>query len=364
MKVLCLLSNLLGNKVLSAHYRGAIERIPGLEVEYLYLSPEDYGAYPVPPLLRKSNIVESLYVAGRKFKDVDCSPYDVVVVGCFEILWAIRKQLKAAPVVTFLDTTPIAARRMLTNRIGTAQARLKGAVYNAAYSAVFGPIFRKVALFLPTSPWCGRSLTNDFRVEAKRVRPVYPALDLSFWNREGKVENTDGPVKLLFVGNDFKRKGGLQLLNIYTRLAGKASLTIISNDPCMKELQLPEGVVHLSNIPHDKMPEHFKEADLFVFPTRHDQLPLVTTEAMACGLAVLTNDVGALSDFVVTDTNGVLFRADSTEDEWVKAVGELADDREKLARMGRKARQTAEKNFAREDFLAAVERALKDAKSL
>lgn len=364
MKVLCLLSNLLGNKVLSAHYRSAIERIPGLEVEYLYMSPGDYGTHPVPALLRKSNIVESLYVADKVFKDVDCTSYDVVVVGCFEILWAIRKQLDAVPVLTFLDTTPIAARRMLTNRVRTTGAKIMGALFNAAYAALFSPIFRKVSLFLPTSPWCGRSLVDAFGVEPKRVRPVFPALDLSFWNREGKTENMDEPVRMLFVGNDFKRKGGLQLLNIYRRLAGKASLTIISNDPFMKELHLPEGVVHLSNIPHDRMPEHFKAADLFVFPTRHDQLPLVTTEAMACGLPVLTNDVGALSDFVVTDTNGVLFRSDSTEDEWVKAVAELADDREKLARMGRSARQTAERNFAKEDFLAAVEQALKDAKSL
>lgn len=361
MKMLCLLSNLLGNKVLSAHYREAIEQIPDLDVVYEYLSTDDFRTNPVPSLVRKSNLLEVIYVAERRFKDIDFTSYDVIMVGCFEFLWVVRKIMDSVPVIAFIDTTPIAARRMLTQRVGTLQSRIKREMLSVCFQLIFSRVFRKAALFLPTSPWCGRSLVDDFGVKKEKVKSNYPALDLSFWNPGDRVKNAGDPLKLLFVGNDFKRKGGTRLLDIFNRLDIDASLMIISNDPCLKDLNLPERVQILSNVAHDDIPRYFVAADLFLFPTMHDQLPLVTTEAMACGTPVLVNDVGALADIVSTGVNGILFKPDATVEAWVQAITDLDNDRDLLKNMSINARQTARDNFSKTVFVRNVEQAIEDA---
>lgn len=361
MKVLCLLSNILGNKVLSTNYRKAIDQIAktmDLEVVYEYLSKDDFHMYPAPFLFRKSNIVELMYVAGQKFKRINFASFDLVVIGCFEFLWVLRQSMELVPVVTFLDTTPIAARRMLVQRLGTTRARFKGYLVSACFRVVFGPVFRKVTLFLPTSPWCGRSLVEDFKVEERRVKYNYPALDLSFWRPGDMNKKINGPLRLLFVGNDFMRKGGMQLLDIFSRLEIKASLIIISNDSCLSEMILPEGVQLLRNVSHDEIPRYFMLADLFVFPTMHDQLPLVVTEAMACGTPVLANNVGALADFISSGVNGILFKPNSTPEEWISAITTLSKDTELLINMSINARCTANENFSEIDFVRNVKESI------
>lgn len=363
MKILCLLSNLLGNKVLSAQYREAIDQITGitdLEVVYEYLSIDDFHTYSVPFLFRKSNIAELMYVAGLKFKNIDFTSFDLVVVGCYEFLWVFRKSMELVPVITFLDTTPIAARRMLVQRLGTTRARITGYLLSACFRVIFGPVFGKVALFLPTSPWCGRSLVEDFKVEERRVNFNYPALDLSFWSPRKTINNPNDPLRLLFVGNDFIRKGGMRLLDIFTRLEIKASLTIISNDSCLNGMNLPGGVQVVSNVAHNEISHYFMLADLFVFPTMYDQLPLVATEAMACGTPVLASNVGALADFISTDVNGILFRPNSTAEEWVGAITKLATNRDLLKFMSINARCTAVEKFSKICFVSKVKQSIID----
>jgi glycosyltransferase involved in cell wall biosynthesis len=52
--------------------------------------------------------------------------------------------------------------------------------------------------------------------------------------------------------------------------------------------------------------ELYSAADAFVFPTRHDNAPLVIVEALACGTPVVSFDVGGVGEAVRTGETGVV----------------------------------------------------------
>lgn len=58
----------------------------------------------------------------------------------------------------------------------------------------------------------------------------------------------------------------------------------------------------------------YSASDLFLLPTRADNLPIVLQESMACGTPMVSYDVGGVSDLVRTGITGYLAKADNVED--------------------------------------------------
>jgi glycosyltransferase involved in cell wall biosynthesis len=66
-----------------------------------------------------------------------------------------------------------------------------------------------------------------------------------------------------------------------------------------------EGVDWLGVVPPNRMAEIYRNADVFIFPTRYESFGLVVIEAMAAGLPVIVSDnIGA--GLVTHGRNGVV----------------------------------------------------------
>src|SRR5262249_48886892 len=62
--------------------------------------------------------------------------------------------------------------------------------------------------------WAKRSLIDDYGVPERKVTVIPPGVDLGKWQFERFPSERKGRIRLLFVGGDFRRKGGELLLDV------------------------------------------------------------------------------------------------------------------------------------------------------
>ena len=58
------------------------------------------------------------------------------------------------------------------------------------------------------------------------------------------------------------------------------------------------------SLPHQKLAERLQAADIFVMPSLEDGFALVVSEALACGLPVITTPNTGAMDYIIPDVNG------------------------------------------------------------
>jgi glycosyltransferase involved in cell wall biosynthesis len=116
-----------------------------------------------------------------------------------------------------------------------------------------------------------------------------------------------GPlVRVLFVGGNFARKGGPDLLAALQTLPDAELDVVTGSDvgPIPPEVRCR---VHRGLGPGDpELLALYRRADVFALPSHGDCLPLVLAEAAACGLPLVATALGAMSEVVRDGVNGFL----------------------------------------------------------
>jgi len=101
----------------------------------------------------------------------------------------------------------------------------------------------------------------------------------------------------------------------------------------VKSLGLKENVI-LAGYRSD-IPDILNAADIFVFPSYHEGMPVSALEAMACGLPLICSKIRGNVDIVKEGDNGYLFEPSDVK-TLTEKIGLLMDDKEKRQKMGRK----------------------------
>lgn len=95
----------------------------------------------------------------------------------------------------------------------------------------------------------------------------------------------------------------------------------------------------------EKIIDALNTADLFLYPTRADNLPLVLIESIACGTPCVTFDIGGCGDMIKDGYNGYLIK-DMNLDEAAEKTFYLLNDKTLLHTFSINARRYAEDNFS------------------
>ncbi|WP_287158301.1 glycosyltransferase family 4 protein [Chloroflexus sp.] len=201
-------------------------------------------------------------------------------------------------------------------------------------------VFQRAAWVFPWSQWVRNSLIRDYHVAPERIRVIPPGIDLTRW--QPRRARAAGPLRILFVGGDFVRKGGPTLLDAVRRLTTPVELHIVTRSP----LDPAECVfVYRDVTPNSlRLIELYQQADLFVLPTQAEAFGIAAVEAIASGVPVITTPVGGLPDIVRDGVNGFLVPPD--EPTMLAARLQLLIDQPDLRlRMATAARHHAEIYF-------------------
>jgi glycosyltransferase involved in cell wall biosynthesis len=185
-------------------------------------------------------------------------------------------------------------------------------------------------------------------VAPERLIVIPPFVGLPLLRSVGHHHNN--VVRLLFIGNDFQRKGGHDLLMAYRRLRSQygdqINLTVIGRDGATVALGATPGLVALGSVSHAALLEHaYAEHDLFVLPTHHEGYGVTVLEAMAHGLPCVVTDVGAMPDMVVDGYNGFRITSGNVE-QLVVALSRLIENPELRHQMSMVARRRVETHFS------------------
>jgi glycosyltransferase involved in cell wall biosynthesis len=130
-----------------------------------------------------------------------------------------------------------------------------------------------------------------------------------------------GKYVLMFVAASLKdpRKGGDLMLQILQSLpaALKAKIVLLTLGSKGEMIQENVGLetINLGYVCSDLLKAvAYSAADLFIFPTRADNLPLVLQESMACGTPMVSFKIGGVPDLVRPRISGYLAEPENVED--------------------------------------------------
>ena len=171
-----------------------------------------------------------------------------------------------------------------------------------------GRAFRAAAAVVTFSRWAATAVSTDYGIEPDRVHVIPPGVELERFRTiaAARPHEANAPVRILFVGGEFERKGGLDLIHAFVDRFGTdldVELHIVTNDGVI--CAHPNIFVHNGITPFSRQWElAYEQADVFVLPTRGDASPHVLVEAQAAGLPVICTDVGACAEVIDNGRTG------------------------------------------------------------
>ncbi len=199
------------------------------------------------------------------------------------------------------------------------------------------------------SYWASESAQRDYGASPDKLRIIKFGANVA-----GLPETNDayfakkfsGQCKLLFIGKDWKRKGGEILLSAYNLLREEGfdtSLAIVGCDPFKGNP--PEGVTVFQNINKDDPDQYriydqlFSECAFFVLPTQAEAFGIVFSEAAAFATPVLAPYTGGVPTVVDNGVTGQLLPLEAGGREYADMIVRMWDDKEGLLEMGQRAQK-------------------------
>ena len=150
---------------------------------------------------------------------------------------------------------------------------------------------------------------------------------------------------LLAVGRLVARKGYMTLLRAFPNILASnpdAKLVIVgrghmkkSMEKAAKKLGVSESIFIQSSLSFDELSQHFRSADLVIYPSYYEGQGLIPLESLASGTPVATVDQEPLTEMIDTTVGGLFKRGDP--DDLARCVNQMLSSHEtqEKAKLGR-----------------------------
>ena len=177
------------------------------------------------------------------------------------------------------------------------------------------------------------------------------------------IEKSPKKKRILFLGALIKRKGTIDLLQSINQLikqnVNDFELIIAGSGEeenylktFAKENNLQNYVNFLGWIEADEKKDIISNTDILVLPSYNEGLPIAILEAMSYGAAIISTDVGSISEII--DGNGYLFKPGDI-DAMSNYLKELIINDNLLFDMRQKSRNISKQKFSDDVFFNKIE---------
>jgi alpha-maltose-1-phosphate synthase len=150
-------------------------------------------------------------------------------------------------------------------------------------------------------------------------------------------------VKFLFVGAVSALKGLPVLLEAWKKIdTTKAELIIVGpvNAEVKKLVEKGKNIKVVGSLAKEELPEVYRSAHVFVFPSFSDGFGQVILEALACGLPVITTENTGGKDLITNNEQGFIIEPGNSK-SLVETMNYFIDNRGEIDRMSTNSRERA-----------------------
>lgn len=172
-------------------------------------------------------------------------------------------------------------------------------------------VYDGLDLIMPMSDWLRDSFISDFGQSPEKVVTVGAGANLRQIPDAPARNGEPGRPRLLFVGGDFQRKGGPELLAAFAQLRSEqpeAELWLVG--PSESSVPSQPGVRAHGFVRRDtadgeaEIDRLYRAATAFVMPSRYEPFGVALLEAMAYGLPCVAADTCAMPEIVAHGSTG------------------------------------------------------------
>lgn len=233
-------------------------------------------------------------------------------------------------------------------------------------------LFKKADVFLAQAENWNQFAKNQLKIPNKKIKIINnwtatdDLLNIGANKNYPKFSNI---TKFLFVGWIEKEKGIFEILEsikILNNKKYKFTFNFVGNGKLMKTTKdfiaknkLEDFITLKGWKTNNQLNEYYKSADVFILPSWAEGMPNALIEALSCGLASITTNVGMIPNFLKDNHNALLVNPKSTE-ELTIAMEKLILDKNLQLKLSTNGYKVANKYFSTRKGLKSLSELIKN----
>lgn len=176
-------------------------------------------------------------------------------------------------------------------------------------------VYQSASGIFTMGKWLAEYLIQTGKLSEEKVHAVGGGTNID----ASKVDDSQRKGnKFLFVGRDFKRKGGDLVCKAFDILQkndfSEAELYVAGPKSKPVECDQNDHIHYIGDLSYEKLSTYYNLCDVFCMPSRYEAYGLVFVEALIYGLPVIARNAFEMSYFVQEGKNGYLLKHDDPQE--------------------------------------------------
>lgn len=212
-------------------------------------------------------------------------------------------------------------------------------------------VYENLDMIFTMSDYLKDSFINDFKIEEKKIKTIGAGINLDPIPEVSKKDY--GSTTLTFIGVDFHRKGGLDVLRAFRSVREKypkATLNVVGPRNLTIASEYASGVIYHGFLSKrdpaqkERLEKILRDSVLFLMPSHYEPFGIAPLEAMTYQIPCVLTDAWAFPEMVKPGVNGDLVKLGDVNELTDKII-DLLQNPDQLQTMGKAARESVLRKY-------------------